>query len=200
MNNYEQPDNTLKIILMGENNCGITSIQNRYVNDTFDENILTSTESEFNIKTIEKNGKIIKLNIWTIKGSQRYCSIYSRHIQDANGCFFVFDLDHRNSFESLDFWIDFFEREETNAIKFIIGNKKDRKEEIKWYDREINEYEIEEKVKSKGMKYFECSAKTGEGIDKIFSIMIEEILKDERIMENVKNKQQEQNKKYFNIF
>ena len=171
MNEYEESDYKLKIILFGQHNCWVDSIMNWYCENEFNPNIPTSCWVNYKTKTIIKNNKRIKLIIWTMKGLDIYLPINETYFKGTNGCFAVYDVTDRNSFEKLDFWIDEFEKENKNSIIFIVGNKID---EIN--RREISEEEAMRYSESRGLKYFECSALTSEGIDLIFSILIEEII------------------------
>ena len=48
----EQPDYTWKVILVGNKKVGKTSISNRFVENTFDENYNTSIEVKYKRKNV----------------------------------------------------------------------------------------------------------------------------------------------------
>jgi len=52
----EQPDYTWKVILVGNKKVGKTSISNRFVEGTFDENYNTSTEVKYKRKNVVIQG------------------------------------------------------------------------------------------------------------------------------------------------
>ena len=57
MNKNNKPDYKLKIVLIGEHNCGVTSILYRYRNNTFDSFITSSLGLEFEIITTQISGE-----------------------------------------------------------------------------------------------------------------------------------------------
>lgn len=66
----DQPDYTWKVILVGNKKVGKTSISNRFVEDTFDENYQTSTEVKYKRKNVVVKGtqNIAQLHIWDTLG------------------------------------------------------------------------------------------------------------------------------------
>ena len=63
----------VKVIILGENGVGKTSIINRYVNDEFNPNNVSETlGSTFSMKEIKKLNIIYKLKIWDSTGQEKY--------------------------------------------------------------------------------------------------------------------------------
>ena len=63
---------------------------------------------DFFIRNIIKNNKVINVKIWDTTGQERFHSITSGYLRGLHGCFIVFDITNRNSFEKLDMWIQFY--------------------------------------------------------------------------------------------
>jgi small GTP-binding protein len=61
-------DHLLKIILIGDASVGKSSLLLRYIDQTFEENYICTIGVDFKIKTIEQNGKKLKLQIWDTAG------------------------------------------------------------------------------------------------------------------------------------
>lgn len=57
-------DYLFRILLVGDSCVGKSSIILRYTEQIYHPNYLTTIGIDFKIKTVEINGKIIKLQIW----------------------------------------------------------------------------------------------------------------------------------------
>lgn len=161
-------DYIFKIILIGDSNTGKTSILNRYVYNKFEERYICTIGVDFMMKQIQlKDNSIIKLQLWDTAGMERYKKITSTYYRGAQGAVVVFDISNRNSFESVSKWVDDFKQysnPQYHQIIFIVGNKADLVDK-----REVTMQEIEEFIEmNEGFVYVETSAKSGEGICKVF--------------------------------
>ncbi len=68
MSNYKAYDFNFKIILIGDSGVGKTALLARYASDTFTEDFISTIAMEFSVRTIEIDGKIIKLQMWDLAG------------------------------------------------------------------------------------------------------------------------------------
>ena len=81
---------------------------------------------DFKIRTIELDGKTIKLQIWDTAGQERFRTISSTYYRGAHGIIVVYDVTNRASFDNVVRWlteIDKYARENVN--KLLVGNKAD---------------------------------------------------------------------------
>ena len=87
------------------------------------------------------------------------------YARDSRAALIVFDMSRRETFDTLDSWIDFLQHQ-GNDIPFVIaGNKEDLA------DNTPNSVTIEEGTEygfKSGGKFFPVSAKTGVGVDLVF--------------------------------
>ena len=124
------------------------------------------------MKTLEINGKTVKLQLWDTAGQEKYKSMVSSYYRGANVALVVFDITNHNSFDSLPLWIENYYKngpEQKNII--LIGNKKDMVDE-----RQVTQEEAGLFSETNNMIYFETSAKEGDNIDYIFSYAAEKLL------------------------
>jgi len=154
-----------KIIIIGDMSVGKTQILSSYT-DKFKEKIKPTVAIDFIQKKIENENEVISFQIWDTAGEERYKSIIRGYYKNSNGAFIVYDITNKKSFENIDNWFDELDK---NTEIMLIGNKKDL------IERKISY----EEGKSKAMKYkidfYEVSAKTGENINKIFSILFKKV-------------------------
>ncbi|KRH92033.1 putative Ras small GTPase [Pseudoloma neurophilia] len=180
-----------KIIIIGESYVGKTSIMQRFVNDTFEENLLATIGIDLMKKSIKIKDETINLDIWDTAGQERFHAITRSYYRGANGIFLVFDFSDEKSFESIDNWFNGFKDEiEENTPIFLIGNKYDlllqESDEYLYNEKELSKGDLlnedqknclvsldryEKKAAEKNIPFFAVSAYSGYNIDLIFEQM-----------------------------
>ena len=193
-----------KIILIGNSGVGKSCIINRYTREVFEENYKCTIGVDFLMKTIEIDGKTVKLQIWDTAGQEKYRSMSASYYRGANVAFVVFDITNRDSFNSLPSWIEAYYRNgpETQKNIILIGNKKDLENE-----RVVTQDEAQQFSQTNNMIYFETSAREGENIEYVFKYAAEKLLEfygnnDENLLKKQagdNNEEQEQNFKGLRI-
>ena len=164
-------DYLFKLILVGDSYVGKTNILSKYIKNEFNQNTKSTVGVEFGTKILKIEDKIIKAQVWDTAGQERYKSITSTYYKGAKGAFIVYDITNRETFESVDKWIqDLNMNSDKNVTLLLIGNKKDLVDK-----RDVSKEEGEEKAKSFGLAFLETSALTGENIDKVFDYMLKEV-------------------------
>ena len=73
----------IKIILLGDMFVGKTSIISRYVEDSFSENIMSSSAMSYTQKDIVIDKQKIQLNIWDTVGQEKYRALSKLFFQDT---------------------------------------------------------------------------------------------------------------------
>jgi Ras-related protein Rab-1A len=194
-------DLTMKIIVLGSSEVGKTCILNRYFNNEFKENSLSTIGIDFQTKFFKFEDKKIKVNYTDTAGQEKFRAISVNYLKGTNGVILVFDLTNKESFDLLDTWMDELKNNNKMDIsKVLIGNKADLADKI-----EVPKEEIDNFTKKVGCEYFECSAKTGqnvsEALDEIAKITFmnmkdsqSEMNREESIVLNNKEKVQKKGK------
>ena len=151
---------TLKIIILGSSEVGKTCILNRYFNNDFKENSLSTIGIDFQTKYFKFEDRKIKVNYTDTAGQEKFRAISVNYIKGTNGVILVFDITNKESFDLLETWMnELRENNKVDVSKVLIGNKSDLQEK-----RELTKEEAEKFAESIGCAYFEGSAKTGENI------------------------------------
>ena len=170
--NYEY---IFKIIIIGNSNVGKTSIINRFTDKEFKDKHLATLGCDFHMKTIMINEKMIKIQIWDTAGMEKYQSITKSYYRGAQACLIVFDITNRESFESIDNWIENFNKFSNPNIQkiiLLIGNKCDL-----GIDRKISYEEAENYSRVNNLLYYETSAKDDINIHEVFQFLGSQLLK-----------------------
>lgn len=155
-----------KIVFLGEQGVGKTSLITRFMYDTFDDHYQATIGIDFLSKTMYLDDKTIRLQLWDTAGQERFRSLIPSYIRDSRVAIVVYDITKKKSFEFIDKWIEDVknERGEENVILCIVGNKTDLSDE-----RQVSTEEGEQKAKILGAKIFmETSTKAGYNVKNLF--------------------------------
>lgn len=155
-----------KIVFLGEQGVGKTSLITRFMYDTFDDHYQATIGIDFLSKTMYLDDKTIRLQLWDTAGQERFRSLIPSYIRDSRVAIVVYDITKKKSFEFIDKWIEDVknERGEDNVILCIVGNKSDLSDE-----RQVSTEEGEQKAKVLGANIFmETSTKVGYNVKNLF--------------------------------
>ena len=93
-----------KVVLLGESGVGKTCIIARYVNNTFEDNGMSTTGASYagkNMTFDEAGGKSIKFEILDTAGKEKYRALTKIFYKDASIAVLVYDITRKESFEEL---------------------------------------------------------------------------------------------------
>ena len=73
----------------------------RFSEDSFTPTFITTIGIDFKIRTIELDGKRVKLQIWDTAGQERFRTITTAYYRGAMGILLVYDVTDQRSFDSM---------------------------------------------------------------------------------------------------
>ncbi|CAL5974666.1 Rab11 [Hexamita inflata] len=156
----------IKLTIIGDTQVGKTSIALRYVDDSFQNNIVSTNGGQFLRKSISIDGKVMRFQIWDTAGQERFRSLASLYYRTALAVVIVFDVTRQQTYNDLDYWVhEVRTKGDPNAVIVIVGNKIDAGQRIISKEQALL-YATSEKI-----KYFETSALTGYGINEVFGYL-----------------------------
>ena len=174
-----QYDYLIKLLIIGDSGVGKTCFLLRFSDDNFTASHLTTIGIDFKLKTMEIDGKTIKLQIWDTAGQERFRTITQTYYKGAMGIILAYDCTDENSFNNIRNWVQQIKMHASdNVSKVLIGNKCDRP------DKKISTEQGEALANELGIKFFETSAKTNINVNETFKFIAKEI-KDRRMGENI---------------
>jgi small GTP-binding protein len=166
-------DAIFKIVIFGDAGCGKTALTKRFMTDIFIPDTHMTIGVEFEIKSIEVDDQMIKLQIWDFGGEERFRFLLPKYIRGASGGVLLYDITNYGSLSHVDDWLSVIEKTEEVFPIILVGGKSDLEQE-----RQVNSEEGLEIAKSRGINDFiECSSKTGENIEEIFIKITKHMLK-----------------------
>ena len=167
-------DYLFKILFVGDAAVGKTQIFNRYFKKNFLEDYNLTAGMDFANKEVNFENKKIKLQVWDSFGLEKFRIITQIYYRNSHLIAFVYAINDKNSFENIPNWVEDVKKQNKDAKFLLIGNKCDLKE-----GRQVSKEEAQKYAEEKDMKFFEVSAKTGEGIsDDMFNSIIKKLLDD----------------------
>ena len=174
-NEIEKNNLEYKIITLGDNKERKTSIINRFINDTFDEELTPTLGIKHTFKTLEINNTKVKLSVIDTNGQEKYRSLSVSYFRHADVVLFIFNLNEPLSFNNIQEWINVFNDNNNKKkviLKYLIGSKSD-------LEQRVEQNLIDEFANNNNMLYMATSAKTNNQINELFQKIGEDILEEE---------------------
>ncbi|KAH8776985.1 ras family-domain-containing protein [Hyaloscypha finlandica] len=173
-------DFLIKLLLIGDSGVGKSCCLLRFSEDSFTPSFITTIGIDFKIRTIELDGKRVKLQIWDTAGQERFRTITTAYYRGAMGILLVYDVTDERSFNNIRTWFSNVEQHATEGVnKILIGNKCD------WEDRRVVSTERGQQLADElGIPFLEVSAKSNINVEKAFYSLAGDIKK--RIIDTAK--------------
>ncbi|KAL3853612.1 hypothetical protein ACJMK2_017144 [Sinanodonta woodiana] len=170
----ESFDYLFKIVLIGDADVGKTCVVQRFKSGTYVEKHASTIGVDFTMKTLQIDGKLVKLQIWDTAGQERFRTITQSYYRSANGVVMAYDITKKSSFDSVSQWLDDVKRYAgPNIVQVLIGNKRDLEDM-----REVPFTEAKNYAQHHGMiDVLETSARENINIDEVFLKLAKELIK-----------------------
>lgn len=157
-------DYLFKLLLIGDTGVGKTCVLFRFSDDAFNATFISTIGIDFKIRTIELDGKKIKLQIWDTAGQERFRTITTAYYRGAMGILLVYDVTNEKTFDNIKTWIRNIETHASEDVeKMIIGNKCDNHEK-----RTISKAAGEALAAEYKVEFLETSAKANINVEEAF--------------------------------
>ncbi|XP_030410937.1 ras-related protein Rab-10 isoform X1 [Gopherus evgoodei] len=196
-------DLLFKLLLIGDSGVGKTCVLFRFSDDAFNTTFISTIDGaapawewllsvleprrplvstrriDFKIKTVELQGKKIKLQIWDTAGQERFHTITTSYYRGAMGIMLVYDITNGKSFENISKWLrNIDEHANEDVERMLLGNKCDMEDK-----RVVLKTKGEQIAREHGIRFFETSAKANINIEKAFLTLAEDILRKTPVKE-----------------
>lgn len=174
----DQNEYLYKVLVVGDNHTGKTSIIKRYVHNMFSNVYKATIGVDFALKVLPwDDQKTIRLQLWDIAGQERYSNMTRVYYREAVGAFVVFDITRPKTFENIQKWKKDIDSKVTlNDSRpipvVLLANKSDlaRDASIPWAE-EMDAYVKEHDYAG----WFDTSAKENKKIDDAAKLLVSNV-------------------------
>lgn len=164
-------DYLFKLLLIGDSGVGKTCILVRFSEDAFNSTFISTIGIDFKIRTVDIDGRKIKLQIWDTAGQERFRTITTAYYRGAMGIMLVYDVTSEKSFDNIRNWIRNIEENAASDVeKMILGNKCDLAD-----SRMVSKERGQLLADEHGVKFMETSAKSGLNVESAFTALAKDI-------------------------
>jgi Ras-related protein Rab-6A len=154
-----------KLVFLGDQSVGKTSIITRFMYDNFDRHYQATIGIDFLSKTMYLDDRTVRLQLWDTAGQERFRSLIPSYIRDSSVAVIVYDVSNRASFLNTQKWIEDVRVERgTDVVICLVGNKTD----LGTDKRQVSTEEGEERAKKENLLFMEVSAKAGYNVKSLF--------------------------------
>ena len=165
-----------KICLLGDGSVGKTSLIRKFVYDQFSDDYIITIGTKVSWKELNLSGLRgsykIKLMIWDIIGQREFEKLQHEFFRGAHGALVVSDLSRYETFENLRYWIRRLKAVSGEVPFIFLGNKNDLD------SKEISKRDLETISADYETEFMFTSAKTGENVERAFTLLGRNILAD----------------------
>jgi Ras-related protein Rab-1A len=166
-------DYLFKLLLIGDSGVGKSCLLLRFADDSYTESYISTIGVDFKIRTIQLDGKTIKLQIWDTAGQERFRTITSSYYRGAHGIIVVYDVTEAESFNNIKQWLHEIDRYACEGVnRLLVGNKCDLTTK-----RQVEYGSAKDFAESLGVPFLETSAKSATNVEQAFITMASEIKK-----------------------
>uniref|UniRef100_H0XA20 small monomeric GTPase n=1 Tax=Otolemur garnettii TaxID=30611 RepID=H0XA20_OTOGA len=164
-------DYLFKLLLIGDSGVGKTCVLFRFSEDAFNSTFISTIGIDFKIRTIELDGKRIKLQIWSCALLLGLLLLRTCHLLGTCGIMLVYDITNEKSFDNIRNWIrNIEEHASADVEKMILGNKCDVNDR-----RQVSKERGEKLALDYGIKFMETSAKANINVENAFFTLARDI-------------------------
>mmetsp|Transcript_25810 Transcript_25810/g.55190 ORF Transcript_25810/g.55190 Transcript_25810/m.55190 type:complete len:225 (-) Transcript_25810:2187-2861(-) len=173
-----------KVVLLGDESSGKTSIIRRAVEDKFSKEYEATLGVDLFTKTISTPGKKdIRLQVWDTSGQERFKASIPSYIRDCHIAIIAFQVSSRTQFDSIQKWVNEVSeiREQDEVWIFIVATSCDKDLGERCFTREematkLKRLQHKEASKNNILQYIETSAKAGFNIRRMFYNMTTKLI------------------------
>ena len=156
-----------KVVVVGDSGVGKTALLLRFVCDTYEECMSGTIGGTFLAKCIDVDNTMINLKIWDTAGQERFRSIIRMYYRGAAAAVLCCDLGDARSFNNIQMWADEVRLEcGAGVLLEVAVTKCDLDRSL-----EVSLSEVHALALSLGASVTETSAKTRQGVDRLFQVL-----------------------------
>nr|XP_020469482.1 ras-related protein Rab-19-like isoform X5 [Monopterus albus]XP_020469483.1 ras-related protein Rab-19-like isoform X5 [Monopterus albus] len=152
---------------------GKTCVVQSFKSGIFTEKQQNTIGVDFTVRTLDVDGKKVKMQVWDTAGQERFRTITQSYYRSAHGAMVAYDITRRATFESVPHWIREVEHYgAASVVLILIGNKSDLHSQ-----RQVLFEDACTLAENNGvLAALETSAKEAQNVEAAFILMARELL------------------------
>jgi small GTP-binding protein len=154
-----------KVAMIGDGNVGKTTLLRRFATGMFQESRIMTIGVDFQTVAVKSGDLSIKLTVWDLAGQDRFASFRENFYLGARAVALVYDVTDRQSLEDLPRWLQEARGGVDHNHFLVVGNK------IDVPGRVVTPAEGKQYAAAINAAYLETSAKTGDGVSRLFELL-----------------------------
>jgi small GTP-binding protein len=159
-----------KVILVGNESVGKTSILEQYTSHVFNEGTDPTIGASFVLKNIETRSGLVQIHIWDTAGQERYRSLIPMYSRNAVAAIIVVDVTNRESWEKVGMWLSIVQGNFSPDCRFyLVANKVDLEILVAIDD-------LEQWAETQQFPFFKTSARDLTSVSAVFEKVAEDIV------------------------
>ena len=160
-----------KVVLIGDCNVGKTALVERLANNVYSDQYKPTIGTGHTYWTATINGQIIDVQLWDTAGEERFASLAPIYYKDSQAAMVVYSVDDQESAKNVVKWIERFRDSVPGHVPIsIVCNKIDLENLATIPD-------LSQIAADNDCLYARTSAKTGEGVNEVFTELVTRAIK-----------------------
>lgn len=153
-----------KVVVLGSQGVGKTSVVIRYVGGMFSKAVSPTIGASFFTYKMTLEQYRVKLQVWDTAGQERFRSMAPMYYRKANAAMLMYDITSLDSFYDIKDWVKELKKNvDTPIVLCLLGNKSDLES-----GRKVSKEDAEEYAASIDALFYETSALKNIGIEDAF--------------------------------
>ncbi|TFY54777.1 hypothetical protein EVG20_g9571 [Dentipellis fragilis] len=181
---YRRPDLKKKLVVVGDGGCGKTCLLIVYAENRFPEAYIPTVFENY-VTQVPFEGKVIELALWDTAGQEEYDRLRPLSYPESDVILIVFSIDFPVSLANVqDKWYPEVAHFCEGTPLILVATKSDLRRDEQTRRMlgaqgltPVTPEQGQEVARDIGAKYIECSAKTGSGVQDVFSLALKESLR-----------------------
>lgn len=150
-----------KVVLVGDGGVGKTTMATRHASGSFTQKYVPTVGVDIRRLSFETNCGTVVFNLWDTAGQEKFGGLRDGYYMGADAAVVLFDVTSRVTYSNVPKWCADIRNTCGDIPLVLIGNKVDSN------DRELKVTQLNWH-RSRGIQYYDMSAKTGFNIEKPF--------------------------------
>ena len=169
---------TFKICIFGDGGVGKTTLVQRYVTGQFSQSTKMTIGVDIVTKHVQIEDWFVTLQIWDFGGEERFRFFLPAYARGSFGGIYMYDITRYSTIMDFDEWLSVFKKGCGYDLKpiplLMVGGKLDLAERRAFTSEQAFRFAQSRHI----YKVIECSSKTGQNVESIFTEITHSIMKD----------------------